>query len=235
MKSLLLLVLCGYGLSAFAAHPQLRNYVESDNVNGVQRLIESGQAQVNDTVDGYSNGEQVAILISAARAGSVKVTRYLIHKNVNLNAKTSVNETALMFACFFDGSYWTGTPDTRKQDQVAMALVDAGANLENDDWWAPLAYAAYNNRLEIGEYLVGHGARVNGPVMDGVAAVNSPLMMASMQGHLDFVKMLLREGADPQLANSRGDRAINLAKKYNHKKIVTLLDCAMKNPTPHCL
>jgi ankyrin repeat protein len=51
----------------------------------------------------------------------------------------------------------------------------------------------------------------------------TPLIMASMTGHTEIVKMLLERGADPNGTDMEGWTAIRYAHAYGHDEIVELL------------
>lgn len=221
MKKLFgVIVILFFSLNSLADQQDIVNAIEMDNVSSIRKMIESGRISVNEKIN-----NDMPILTIAARAGSEKVSQYLINSKADVNALNSVKETALMMAVFFEKESSEG--GYASHDRIAKSLITAGANLENGDWWAPMSYAAYKGRIEIAQYMVARGANVNGPVTDGVAAVNTPLMMASMQGHASFVKFLLMANADPKIINHRNVTALELAKKYNQKHLYKYLECAL--------
>lgn len=220
MKKLIFCVTLGLSLNIWAQTESLANAVEMDDVSKVSKMIKNGQASVDEKL---SNGDP--ILLHAARAGSEKVINFLIANHVDVNALNSVRESSLMMAVFFGDS--SANDSHAIHDRIAKVLVESGAHLENENWWAPLAYAAYPGRLEIARYLVEHGALIDGPVVDGIAPVNTPLMMASLQDHEKFVLFLLEQGADAKIKNSKGGTAYSMAEKYNFKSIMKYLKCAM--------
>ncbi|MBY0555395.1 ankyrin repeat domain-containing protein [bacterium] len=218
-KIIFTLTLC-LGLNLSAQQEDLSIAIEMDNVSGVKKMIESGRYSVNEKL--RSN---TPIIAFAAQVGAEKVANYLIANQADVNALNRVKESALMMAVYFYDSPDEGTYAIH--DRIAKALIAAGANLEIEDGWAPLAYAAYAGRLEIAKYLLSRGALINGPVKDKVSSVNTPLMMASMQGHEHFVRYLLIQGADARLRNTREATAYSLAEKYNHQKVMRYLQCAL--------
>lgn len=52
---------------------------------------------------------------------------------------------------------------------------------------------------------------------------NTPLYFAVQKSRIEFVKFLLREGADPNFLCGNGNTALHIAFK-NHQKIVSLIN-----------
>ncbi len=206
----------------------LLNAVALDDVGAVRSAISRGVSpNQRIAAPGYSAG--APLLALAARDGSVQVVRYLIAAGADINARTPVNETPLMLAAYFrEGE---GGSESERHDQAMRILVEAGAQIENHPHhYTPLAYAAYNNRQKALRFLIEHGARVDADARDRVIYVNTPLMMAAIQGHREIVRALLRAGADPLVRVHRGSTAREFANKYRHTHIEPLLACAEALP-----
>lgn len=212
-------------------HPQLLvglvQAVEFDDVAKVRSMVESGSASVDEMVASPPGSDAIhPLIVVAARAGSEKVARYLIQEGCNVNARNNSRETALLMASFFDDSLYGGSGDFTKHDRIAKMLISAGASLENEDWWPPLAYAAYKNRNRIGEYLLQKGAKVDGPVQEGRSPVNTPLMMSVLAGHKSFTLLLLRNGANALILNKKSSTARDIAERNNQTHLISYLKCA---------
>lgn len=204
------------------------NAIAQDDVSDVQAAVNRGAISVNHRLaaPGYSGGAPLIAL--AARAGSVRVLRYLISAGADVNARTPVNETPLMLAAYFRDD---GASSADQHDEAVRVLVEAGANLENEPGnYTPLAYAAYNDRQRALRYLIARGARVDADAVGRVVYVNTPLMMAAMQGHREAVRTLLRAGADPLVRVINGNTAREFALKYRHSHVEPLLSCAEAVP-----
>lgn len=207
---------------------RLRNAIAIDDTGYLEEAVRSGRVGVNQRIPipGYLEG--TPLITIAARYGSVKVLRYLISAGANVNSRTPIGETALMLASYFasDDSQGGAAPGERYEQAVRM-LVEAGSSLENEPHhYTPLAYAAYQGNDRIVRYLVERGARVNGDAEDGIVYVNTPLMMASIQGHVDTALWLLRAGADARVRIHHGNTAAELAQKNNHGNLIGALRCA---------
>ena len=87
--------------------------------------------------------------------------------------------------------------------EVLPRLVRAGARLDADPYrGTPLIWAAVRNRLETAAWLIDHGAAVDrkatfGGLTHGQGV--TALHMASQNGHLAMVKLLIQRGADPKV------------------------------------
>ncbi|GIL18351.1 MAG: hypothetical protein BroJett040_21020 [Oligoflexia bacterium] len=229
LKTLPLLLIC---TSSKAYDPtSVNNAIEMDNVSTIASLVESGQISINEKIPAPGYGKGAPLITLAARSASLKVLTYLINHKADLNAKTPVNETALMLASFFkdeDGSY---EPGYKQHEKAVQLLVQAGANLENDiGSYTPLSYAAYQGHIRIVKYLTSKGANIDGNAVNGENNVNTPLMMSVLTDQQEVVIHLLRLGADVKITKGT-ESAITFAKKYNRTKMLNYLTCAERlNP-----
>jgi len=204
------------------------NAISQDDVSYVQSAVSRG-LDVNQRIEapGYSAGAPMVAL--AARAASIQTLRFLISAGADVNARTPVNETPLMLAAYFREE---GNSSVDRYDRAVKILIDAGAHLENEAHsYTPLAYAAYNDRQRAMQYLIERGARLDADAVNGITYINTPLMMASIQGHREAVRTLLRAGADPLVRLRGGSTARELAVKYRHTHVEPLLACAERLPT----
>ena len=207
---------------------RLLNAIAIDDAGFVQDAVKSGRLGINQQISAPGFKEGAPLILISARYASLKTLRYLIAAGANLNARAATGETALMMASSFssDDSQRSSASSERYERAVRM-LVEAGASLENAPHnYTPLAYAAYQGNDRIVRYLIEHGARVNGDAENGVVYVNTPLMMAAIQGHIDTALWLLRAGADPRVRIYLGNTAAELAQKNNHANLIVALRCA---------
>ena len=207
---------------------RLHNAIAIDDAGFVQDAVKSGRLGVNQQLPAPGFKEGAPLILISARYASLKTLRYLIAAGANLNARAATGETALMMASYFslDDSQRSSASSERYERAVRM-LVEAGASLENaPHHYTPLAYAAYQGNDRIVRYLIERGARVDGDAADGVVYVNTPLMMAAIQGHIDTALWLLRAGANPRVRIYLGNTAAELAQKNNHGNLIVALRCA---------
>lgn len=83
-----------------------------------------------------------------------------------------------------------------------------------------LHWAAYNNRLEIAEYLLSLGCAVD---QVGGELETTPFNWAARAGHVELVAFLMKNGANPEATDIDGYSAIHLAAMFNHSIIVAYL------------
>lgn len=207
----------------------LHEAIVADDVQFVTAAVQSGRANVNQRIPAPVYAEGTPLITIAARAGAVRVMRFLIAARADLDARTPVNETALMLAAYFRGlkEEDAAAPYSERHESIVRLLVEAGASLENEPYnYTPLAYAAYQGHDRIIRYLLDKGARVNPDADAEICYVNTPLMMAAIQGHQSSARLLLRAGANARVRVHQGLTAAELAAKYEGKNLVSLLRCA---------
>jgi len=207
---------------------RLYDAIVRDDVVHVRALVQSGGLAVNQSipVPGYQEG--TPLITVAARSASLKVMRYLLSAGADVNARTPINETALMLAAFFhDEDRVRNTTSRERHDEAVRVLLAAGAEIENDPYhYTPLSYAAYQGHDTAVRLLLARGARVDADAENGGTYINTPLMMAAMQGHQSTALQLLEAGADAAIRVHGGYTAAELAAKYRHVGLARLLRCA---------
>jgi ankyrin repeat protein len=207
---------------------RLNDAIVRDDVDYVRSAVKSGALDVNQSiaVSGYQEG--TPLLTVAARSASLKVLRYLISAGADLNARTPVNETALMLASFFLREDREPNAASREPyDEAFRILVAAGAEIENYPYhYTPLSYAAYQGNDATVRFLIEHGARVDADAENGATYINTPLMMAAIEGRYSTALQLLRAGASAAIRVRGGYTAAEFAEKYRHAELARLLRCA---------
>lgn len=82
-----------------------------------------------------------------------------------------------------------------------------------------LALSIKMNKSQIFQKLIDEKADPNHICDD-----KTPLMYAVKYGNLDFVKKLLQSGADKNAKSTKGNTALDYAKKYDQKEIAKILE-----------
>jgi ankyrin repeat protein len=172
--------------------------VQFDDLAEVKKLLQAGISP-NLLVRG---GNPIAIY--AVRENARQTLDYLLTlKNLDVDQPNLSDETVLMMASL-NGLL----PEVR-------VLVDKrGADI-NKTGWTPLHYACTNGHLEISEFLINKGAKVNALSESDT----TPLMMAVRSGNIRLVRLLLDRGADLQIRNHQGFSAIDVADLFNQEEI----------------
>ncbi len=138
----------------------------------------------------------------ACKNGQTEAIRFLLEKNVDVSSVLPGGGTGLHVAIVpGEGG---GAPKGRLE--TVRFLIENGAdqNVKHVEYNATaIAFASYNGRKEIVEYLLSQGAT------DVDVALNS----AARQGHPEIVSMLMDAGAEPasstlQEIESRGDEGM---------------------------
>ncbi len=150
------------------------------------------------------NGEPALVL--ASRAGYTATVDALLAAKANVDARSSVGDSAIMVAAL------TGQMD------IVKKLRARGAQINNAGW-TPLIYAATGGQDAIVEYLVAEGANVNAVSPNGTSA----LMMAVREGKGSTVTLLIAKGADVNARNQNGATALAWAQRQNESAMVAAL------------
>jgi uncharacterized protein len=92
----------------------------------------------------------------------------------------------------------------------AMLRAGADPNVQDDNGWAPLHFAAQINAAKMVDLLIVAGANVNIRDSNG----NTPLSTAvfNSRGNGDVIGLLRRAGADPLIVNAYGVSPLSLAR-----------------------
>ena len=150
-------------------------------------------------------------LAVAAHCGYEKLVKLLLSSGkTNVNLRDNKGGTALYYAA---QNNWP---------KIVDLLIRKGAdvNLSLKNRTTPLCVAAFAGYFKVAELLSqAPGVQVDKPGMDNV----TPLLMACCQEHKRIVKLLLNNGADPDMAVQYGITALHIACRTGNTKIVELL------------
>lgn len=131
------------------------------------------------------------------------------YPDLDVDAPTEHGSTALSLAC------------QRKHWQIAKTLLEKGADPnKHDGMIVPLIDASEHGADEIVRELISHSADVN--VEDEWDFEKTPLTAAIVADHPSTIKLLLINGADPNLMSSLGT-TMSVAAKYGRHECMNLL------------
>lgn len=171
-----------------------------------KRLISLGAS-----IDSTSVDSQTALMIAAA-FGQDEVVKVLLFQGANVEAVDKWRDNALLVAT------------NNKHLSVLKLLVTAGANIHTKDaeGETALTCACAVGSPEIVQWLVRDaGMDVNEPA--GKSQNTTPLMVASKNGQLETVQLLLTLGANINAKNELSTTAAELAAAEGHLEVFNWL------------
>lgn len=197
------LVVMTWNSSAMAdSHVDFFRALQIDNAGTVAELLKAG-------FDPNSRSEkgQPALLLTMRDESFKSAELLLAQPRIEVDAANAAKETALMMAALKGHTGW------------CRRLIEHGAKV-NREGWSPLHYAATGPQSATVALLLDHGAAIDARAPNG----NTPLMMATMFGSEDSVKLLLARGADPRLRNDKQASASDLARQAGRDFLVPWLE-----------
>jgi len=184
------------------------------------------------------------ILIQSAAKGDIEAVKRELSKRVDLNAKDSSGNTALMYASDknfinvvklliqngartneinYSGNTALSLASFNENGlEVVKILVQSGANVNIKILplnRTPLMFACLKGITEIAKFLIKSGANINAVDTDKV----NGLMMALYKGHINTAKMLIEAGIKIFHNNINGRDALHYARYYGYSEIVDIL------------
>jgi ankyrin repeat protein len=208
-------LLVGRGADVTISHPVFGSAADFAFQNECQRgysgfadfLISHGAA-----FDPNGVGPQgLTRLRIAVMLGSEDMVRWLIEKNVDVNAASPRDSsTALYWAA------WQGYPG------IVNMLIEAGADVNlTDSQGAPaIKIAAAKGHLEIVNRLIKAGAKLD---FHDRTTGQRLLHLAALYGHKSIVETFLAAGADPGATDTSGNSPLDYACRYGHQQVADLL------------
>lgn len=211
------------------------------------------QAEIDSFLAGYGNDmktvddEGKTLLHTAAVIGSVAVTKFLVSKGMDVNAKDIDGATPLydtwkaalaevLISNGADVNMKDNIGDTPLHDvrdiETARFLISKGAdvNANNNYGYTPLHVAiSYKWRNEFAKSLLVNGADVNAKDKVG----DTPLHHATHAGKIDVVQFLISKGANVNAQSNDGSTPLDVAMDAGHEAIVKYLysvDACVGNP-----
>jgi ankyrin repeat protein len=191
----------------------LADKVIKKDFQGLDALISQG---ININVQQKDGGATV-LMVASSYYGYDDCVEFLISRGSDVNLKDKNGKTALIWAA--SNSF-----------ENAKVLISNGANINEsaNDGMTPFLQAAFGVisgkvPITLCELLLENGADVNSALTGKNAAGWTALHYASADGNTEFVKYLIKNGADINKATAEGSTALFLAKMGNYTELVDIL------------
>lgn len=171
------------------------------NAEVMKKLLDKKDVDVNQQDHlGYS-----AAMVTA-QEGHMEAFKVLVFSGAHVGLKNFNEETAITLA--------EGNGNKEHCERVMFDAILANILKEGD--FKVLHFAAKRGNSEVLAHALKQGWPINSLDEEG----HTPLMLCVNEGHADACKLLLSQGADCHLKNSRGETALALARKNTSGKIV---------------
>jgi len=190
------------GLTRHDHTEELRKALLFGTTQDVRNAIENG-AEVDQPI-----GDGTPLYLAADK-GDLETCRYLLSRGAGINHRNLSQETALWIALAMG------------HDDVATLLANSGAdvNLTDDKGESPLMLAVHGNNTEMIRILISKGADVNHAIDHGSY---SPLITTIMYDRIQNAKLLLDDGANPNLT-PHNETPLTHARTKGDQQMVDLL------------
>ena len=176
--------------------------VENNDLRAVELFITAG---MNPEVRDGSP------LQKATEHGHIEIVKLLLDHSADVNAKATVNWTALMAA------------SRGGHAEIVRLLLDHGADVNvKGSRGTALKTASSEGHTEIVRLLLESPVEVN--IKNDVG--NTALIDGSRGGHLGIVRLLLNHDQDVDVKNNAGNTALMDASRGGHVRVVELLKAA---------
>jgi ankyrin repeat protein len=179
-----------------------------DDVSAIERLVSEGAE-----IEARDASGSTALLI-ATRANKVNAARALIEAGADVNAKDRINDSAYLYA---------GAQGYLEILKMALAH---GADLQSTNRYGGTALipAAERGHVETVRALIEAGVAVDHINKLGWTALLEAIILGSGgERHEQIVNMLLKAGANPNLADREGATPLQHARSHGYRNIESVL------------
>ena len=184
----------------------------NDHSGCVDLLLSSG---VERYISNKQRIDPTKLILLAANWGKVGSVKVLMKHGDDIDAVDDYGRNALHYAA---NSFFL---------DVAEELIANNIDVNHKDVTGetPLHLACCNNHPEMVELLINNGAKVDAQSYE-LAGFKTPLltMLSSpIRVKSDIVRILLKNGADPNATSKEGSSALDYARLWNRRKVVKIL------------
>ncbi|XP_030072957.1 ankyrin repeat, SAM and basic leucine zipper domain-containing protein 1 [Microcaecilia unicolor] len=191
----------------------LKKALTMGNVTLVEELLNAGLNVESRFQFGWTP------LMYAASVANLELVRFLLDKGANASFDKD-KYTVLMAAC-----------NARSSEEKIVKCVElllsrnANPNVAGRKLMTTLMMAAREGYAQVVSLLVAHAAEINSQDENGYTA----LTWAASQGHKSTVLRLLELGADKSLQTKDGQTPGEIAHRYNHSELFSMLSLSSNN------
>lgn len=131
----------------------------------------------------------------------------------------------------------SSTPLSRAVHDASMPIItlllSSGSRVDHGNLLSATCHSHMSSRLEVLELLLNKGAPVNaiddwynGPVTTQMSrwGLGTPLHAAVKRGEREVVEVLLRNGADKSIKDTKGRMPVHLARELENEELVEVLE-----------
>ena len=142
------------------------------------------------------------------------VERLLASKKIDVNSKNEDGDTLLHIAC------------KKSNRTMVECLLKHGADVAaiGKYNYIPLHWAAKQGKNKTVRLLIRYGSDVLAKNYKGNTALHLAAKQNWTKTAKTLLKTLLKDGGDMEVVNNENETPLNLAQKYNHEKIIDLID-----------
>ena len=156
-------------------------------------------------------------IVRAAKSGSIKRLMSVLHEaRSNGDLREVVDSTNALGATALSWAAHNG--DLNMLD--ALLQSGASADLANNRGYTPLMMACMHEHPAAALWLLRHGAQ---PDLKTSDSQSTALMFAAWRGLGEVVQELIQAGADMNLEDAHGHRAISIAEGEGHRDITMMI------------
>ncbi len=214
-KMILLTSIFFYSAASFgASYEELGKAINDGDVELVKTIVSSG-IDINPECQSNVICRPIAW---AVLSNNLDVIIALHELGADPNGENAYGDTSLHYVVeegFFD---------------LLRPLMRLGGDINKPNSFGISPFLAIVNAgyFEIVEFLVSNGADINQAhqnlTSSNMASYYTPLMVAALNGHEDVVRLLIENGANPELKNSEGKTALDLASENGHRSLIEILE-----------
>ena len=189
-----------------------------------ESAIKNGHVEVIKALMNHGASIPATSLCTAVTEGQKEVVEFLLAHGVDVNDKTRSRAAA-----FDDSNSTLHCAVEANRKEIAEILVNCGVDLTIDDSVKALLKAIKKGSQDIAMLLVLRGVDVNRTAIDiRNRYPHSAFHLACLNGNKELVEVMLKQGADIESKDRRGNTAIKLASNLGMTEIVKLLTSIKK-------